>query len=60
MGDMNPFWQSLDQVFGQYFNATVNETNSDYTSFFHPVSLLCCVVLAASCVGGPPQAPRRP
>ncbi len=38
MGDMNPFWQSLDQVFGQYFNATVAESSSDYTTFFHPVS----------------------
>ena len=38
MGDMNPFWQSLDQVFGAYFNATVPESSSDYTSFFHPVS----------------------
>ena len=38
MGDMNPFWQTLDSVFGAYFNATVNETSSDYTKFFHPVS----------------------
>ena len=40
MGDMNPFWQSLDQVFGAYFNATVAQSSSDYDSFFHPVRLL--------------------
>ena len=39
MGDMNPFWQTLDQVFGEYFNTTTPETSSYYTSFFHPVSL---------------------
>ena len=40
MGDMNPFWQTLDSVFGAYFNATTNETESYYTTFFHPVSLM--------------------
>ena len=38
MGDMNPFWQTLDQVFGKYFNATTSESDSYYTTFFHPVS----------------------
>ncbi len=46
MGDMNPFWQSLDSVFGQYFNATVNETDSDYTTFFHPVRRIRVRVIA--------------
>ncbi len=38
MGDMNPFWQTLDSVFGALFNATTPESSSAYTSYFHPVS----------------------
>ena len=46
MGDMNPFWQTLDSVFGAYFNATTNETDSAYTTFFHPVSSQRCDALS--------------
>ncbi len=38
MGSMNPFWQTLDQIFGAHFNATTNETDSYYTTFYHPVT----------------------
>ena len=38
MGDMNPFWQTLDSVFGALFNASTPETSSSYTTYFHPVS----------------------
>ena len=40
MGSMNPFWQTLDQIFGAHFNATTNETDSYFTTFYHPVITL--------------------
>ena len=40
VGDMNPFWQTLDQIFGAHFNATTKESSSHYTEFFHPVRSL--------------------
>lgn len=40
VGDMNPFWQTLDQIFGAHFNATTKESKSHYTEFWHPVRSL--------------------
>ena len=43
LGDMNPFWQTLDQIFGAHYNSTTNNTKTHYTDFYHPVRGMTCV-----------------
>jgi len=37
LGDMSPYWQTLEQSFGAHFDATIKESKSHYTEFWHPV-----------------------